>query len=64
MISQELTEEFRQIMHEEYGHKIDSQEARELGTRLVKYFNLLLEINNKAGSRELSSHKGQFRATN
>ena len=46
MLSEAIIQEFRQILSEDYGENIDTKEATEMAESFVKYFDLLLKINN------------------
>lgn len=47
MLSQKAIVEFQRIMKEEYGQDITTAEAEEQGTHLLKFFELLIEIDRK-----------------
>lgn len=47
MLSRHTIEEYQKVMKEEYGQKLGYAEAGEQGTRLVKFFELLIEIDQK-----------------
>lgn len=48
MISQKSADELKKKFKEEYKTNLTSDEAKEVGQRLVDYFSLLIEIDNKA----------------
>ena len=47
MLSKQAIEEYQKIMREEFGQDISIAEAEEQGTRLVKFFETLIEIDQK-----------------
>lgn len=47
ILSKQTVEEFQKIMKQEYGQDLSLAEANEQGTRLVQFFELLIEIDQK-----------------
>lgn len=47
MLSKQAIEEYQKITKEEFGQDITIAEAEEQGTRLLKFFNLLIDIDRK-----------------
>jgi len=47
MLSKQAIEEYRKIMKEEFMQDITVAEAEEQGTRLLKFFELLIDIDRK-----------------
>jgi len=47
MLSKQAIEEYQKIMKEEFGQDITVGEAEEQGTRLVGFFETLIEIDRK-----------------
>ena len=47
MLSKESIEEYQKIMKEQYGEEVSFEEAREQGENLVRFFELLIEIDRK-----------------
>ena len=47
MLSKQAIEEYQNIMKEEFGQDITVAEAEEQGTRLLKFFEVLIEIDRK-----------------
>lgn len=43
-LSPQAIQEFKQIYREEYGKEISDDEAREAGTRLVRVFKVICEV--------------------
>lgn len=48
MLSKQAIEEYQRIMKERYGQDITLAEAEEQGTRLLKFFELLIEMDQKS----------------
>lgn len=48
-LSPEAIQEFKQIYREEYGEEISDDEAREVGTRLVRVFKVICEVEARTG---------------
>lgn len=44
LLNEEMIQELKQILKEEYGRDLDLKEASEIAHNLVGYFNLLTEI--------------------
>ena len=44
MLSQELVEEFQKIFKKNFGMDLSLEDARAMGTALVKYYEILLEV--------------------
>ncbi|MFH1408193.1 MAG: hypothetical protein ABIG91_04150 [Patescibacteria group bacterium] len=47
MLSKQAIEEYQKIMKEEYEQEIILAEAEEQGTRLLKFFELLIKIDQR-----------------
>lgn len=47
MLSQKAIKDFKKIWKDEFGRDISIAEAEEQGTRLLKFFELLIEIDQK-----------------
>jgi hypothetical protein len=47
MLSDKAVQEFKDIFKKEYGKDLTDSEAREQGERLIKYFELLIKIDQK-----------------
>lgn len=47
MLSQKVILEFQKITEEVFGQGISVEEAEERGTRLLKFFELLIEIDQR-----------------
>ena len=47
MLSKQAIEEYQKIMKEEYGQEITLAEAEEQGTRLLRFFELLIKIDQR-----------------
>ena len=47
MLSNQAIEEYQKIFKEEFGQEITTAEAEEQGTRLLKFFETLIEIDQK-----------------
>ena len=47
MLSKESIEEYQKIMKEQYGEEVSFEEAREQGENLVRFVELLIEIDRK-----------------
>lgn len=47
MISEETVQEFRDAIKKEYCHNLSVEEAREMITNLVGYFDVLAQINHQ-----------------
>jgi len=43
-LSQEAIDEFKEIYKKEFGEEISDDDAREMGTRLLRVFRVLLEV--------------------
>ena len=52
MISDKTIQEFKQIMKEEYGVELSDEESREQGETLVKYFDLLIQVDQRNKQKE------------
>ena len=44
MLSKQAIEEYQKIFKEEYGQELTFAEAEEQGTRLLKFFEILIKI--------------------
>ena len=47
MLSKQAIEKFQKIMKKEYGQELSMAEAEEQGARLLKFFELLIEIDQR-----------------
>ena len=47
MLSKNAIDEFKQIMKEDYGQDLTDAEANEQGERLVRFFEILLKIDQR-----------------
>ena len=47
MLGKESIEEYQKIMKEQYGEEVSFEEAREQGENLVRFVELLIEIDRK-----------------
>lgn len=47
MLSKKAIEKYRQIYREEYDKEIGEKKAKEQGTRLLNFFKLLIEIDQR-----------------
>ena len=51
-LTQEALDEFKAIYKKEFGEDISDAQAREMGTRLLRVFHVLLEVNDQAPEEE------------
>ena len=51
MLSKQAIEEYQKIMKEEFGQDITIAEAEEQGTQLVKFFEILIEIDKRQDNK-------------
>jgi hypothetical protein len=56
-ISQELLNELRDILREDYGKELNQKELFEVGNSLVLYFDLLAKIHSRNKLRSENSEK-------
>ena len=47
MLSKQAIEEYRKIFKEEFGQDITEAEAEEQGTRLLKFFEILIKVDQR-----------------
>jgi len=47
MLSKQAIEEYQKIMKEEFGQEINTTEAEEQGTRLLKFFEILIKVDQR-----------------
>jgi len=47
MLSKQAIEEYQKIMKEEFGQDITVTEAEEQGTRLLKFFEILIKVDQR-----------------
>lgn len=47
MLSDKAIQEYKNIFKKEYGQDLTDEEAREQGERLLKFFELLIKIDQK-----------------
>jgi len=47
MVSQQLLNELREIIREEYGQDLEMEKVSQIGNGLVGYFDLLTKIHHK-----------------
>ena len=47
MLSKQAIEEYQKIMKEKFGQDITPAEAEEQGTRLLKFFEILIKIDQR-----------------
>jgi hypothetical protein len=52
MVSQQLLNELREIIKEEYGQDLEMEKVSQIGNGLVGYFDLLAKINHKNNENE------------
>ena len=52
MLSKQAIEEYQKIMKEEFGQDITVAEAEEQGTRLLKFFEILIEIDGRQDNKQ------------
>lgn len=52
MLSLQAVEEYRKIFKKEFGTDISHEEAKLQGTRLVKLFQILLQIDNRVKNQK------------
>lgn len=58
MVSKEITKKFKQVVLEEYGKEISDNEASQILTELVGYFDLLAQIYHRTKVENISRTKG------
>lgn len=51
MLSKQATEEYQKIMKEEFGQDITVTEAEDQGTRLLKFFELLIKVDQQSKNK-------------
>lgn len=51
MLSKQAVEEYQKIFKKEYGQNLTYAEAEEQGNRLLKFFEILIKIDQKNKSR-------------
>ncbi len=57
-ISQELLNELKDILREDYGKELSQKELFEVGNSLVLYFDLLARIHSRNKLKSINSERG------
>ncbi len=57
LISQELLNELKDILREDYGKELSQKELFEVGNSLVLYFDLLTRIHSRNKLKSISSER-------
>lgn len=52
MLSPQAIKEYQEIYKKEFGEEITASEAEEQGTRLLKFFEILIEIDQRQKKEE------------
>lgn len=53
MLSKQAIEEYRKIFKEEFGQDITEAEAEEQGTRLLKFFEILIKVDQRSKTKSI-----------
>lgn len=56
-LSKAIIGELRSILREEYGADVNDVEAAEIGTNLVRYFDLLAQIDHRASQESAQKER-------
>lgn len=56
-LSDELVERYQKLHQTEFGEEITFEQAREYGTRMVNYFKLLHDLDDRIKEREQISRR-------
>jgi hypothetical protein len=57
MVSNELLQELKEIIKEEYGRNLSMEEVSEIGNGLVGYFDMLAKMNHENNQNNENKHE-------